>query len=84
MIKEQGSKIANLTSQYALKQIIDHILNNSSSCIDLLFTSQPNLVMGSGFHSLLHSNCHHQVIYGRFSLIIYYPPPMNIKSGIIK
>ena len=84
MIKEQGSKIANLTSQYALKQIIDHILNNSSSCIDLLFTSQPNLVMGSGFHSLLHSNCHHQVIYGRFSLKIYYPPPMNIKSGIIK
>ena len=36
------SKIPNLTSQYGLKQIINqpkYILNNSSSCIDLLFTS---------------------------------------------
>ena len=47
--RTEGSKIANLTSQYGLKQIINqptHILNNSSSCINLLFTSQPNLVMG--------------------------------------
>ena len=34
-ITTEGSKIANLTSQYGLKQIINqptHILNNSSSC----------------------------------------------------
>ena len=46
--------IANLTSQYGLKQITNqptHILNNLSSCIDLLFTSQANLVMESGVHS---------------------------------
>ena len=64
-------KITNLTSQYELKQIINqptHILNNSSSCIDLLFTSQPNLVMESGVHSSLYSNCHHQITYARFSL----------------
>ena len=74
----EGSKIANLTSQYGLKQIINqptHILNNSSSCIDLLFTSQANLVMESGVHSSLHSNCYHQIIYARFNLKIYYPPP---------
>ena len=71
----EGSKVANLSSQYGLKQIINqptHILNNSSSCIDLLFTSQPNLVMESGVHSSLHSNCHHQIIYGRFNIKIYY------------
>ena len=33
---------------------------DSSSCIDLIFTSQPNLVMKSGVHSSLHPNCHHQ------------------------
>ena len=74
----EGSKIANLTSQYGLKQIINqptHILNNSSSCIDLLFTSQPNLVMESGVHSSLHSNCHHQITYARFNLKIFYPSP---------
>ena len=46
-----------------------------SSCIDLIFASQPNLVMGSGVHSSLHENCHHQIIYAKFNLKIYYPPP---------
>ena len=48
----EGSKIANLISQNELKQIKNqptHILNKSSSCIDLLFTSQPNLVMHQVF-----------------------------------
>ena len=70
----ESSKIAHSTSQCGLKQIINpptHILNNSSSCIHLLFTSQPNLVMESGDHS----NYHHQIIYARFNLKIYYPPP---------
>ena len=74
----EGSKVANLSSQYGLKQIINqpiHILNNSSSCIDLLFASQPNIVMESVVYSSLHSNCHHQVIYARFNLNIYYSPP---------
>ena len=74
----EGSKIANFTSQYGLKQIINqpaHIHNNLPSCIDFLFTLQPNLVMESSVHSSLHSNCHHQIIYARFNLKIYYPPP---------
>ena len=29
--------------------------------------------MESGIHSSLHSNCHHQIIYARFNLKIYYP-----------
>ena len=31
--------------------------------------------MESGVHSSLYSNCHHQIIYGRFNLKIYYPHP---------
>ena len=81
-ITTEDSKVANLTSQYGLKQIINqptHILNNSSSCNDLLFTSKPNLVMEL-VHSSLHSNYHHQIIYARFTT----HPPINVKSGIIK
>ena len=37
------------------------ILHNSSECIDLIFTSQPNLIIESGVHPSLHSNCHHQL-----------------------
>ena len=50
-------------------------MNNSFSCIDLIFTTQPNLVMESGVHSSLHANCHHQLPYVKFNLNVFYPPP---------
>ena len=31
--------------------------------------------MESGIHSLLHSNCHHQIVFAKFNLPIFYPPP---------
>ena len=62
---------------YEVKKLNDptHILENSSSCIDLIFTSQPNLVMNSGVNSSLHPNCHHQIIHAKFNLKIFYPLP---------
>ena len=74
----EGSKIEGITFQFGLKQLINeptYHTSNSSSCIDLIFASQPNLVMESGVHSSLHENCHHQIIYAKFNLKIYYPPP---------
>ena len=53
----EGNKIEHLTSQFGLSQLINeptHILGSSSSCIDLIFTSQPNLVIESGVHPSLH------------------------------
>ena len=61
----QGNVLEDITSQFGLQQIIKeptHILDNSSSCIDLIFTSQPNLIIESGVYLSLHPNCHHQVI----------------------
>ena len=74
----EGSKIDFLTSSFGFHQIINkptHILNNSSSCNNLIFTTQPNLVMDSGVHSSLHANCHHQLPYVKFNLNVFYPPP---------
>ena len=45
-----------------------HILYLSSSCTDLIFTLQPNLVMESEIHSHLHLNYHHQIIFAKFDL----------------
>ena len=73
-----GSKIDFLTSQFGLFQIIkepNHILENSSSCIDLIFTTRPNMVLEFGAHHSLHQNCHHQIIFAKFNLKVYYPPP---------
>ena len=52
-----------------------HILNDSSSYIDLIFTFQLNLVMESGVHSSLYQNCHHQLKYAEINLKVFYPPP---------
>ena len=74
----EGSKIDGITSTFGLQQMINeptHIIGDSSACIDLIFTSQPNLVMESGVHSSLHPNCLHQITYAKFNLKIYYPPP---------
>ena len=65
-------------TQYGLTQIIHeptHLRDCSSSCIDLIFTSQNNLVTNSGVPFSLHSNCHHQIIFPKFNLKIYFPPP---------
>ena len=74
----EGSQIDSLATTYGLQQLISdptHILPNSSTCIDLIFTDQPNLVVGSGVHPSLHINCHHQITFCNFNLIIGYPPP---------
>ena len=58
----EGNAVDNITKQYGLGQVIKeaaHILDNYSTCIDLIFTSQPNLIIEFGIHLSLHTNCHH-------------------------
>ena len=50
-----------------------HILKNSLSCTDLIFTNQPNLIIDSGVHPSLHLICHHYVMYAKLNLQIEYP-----------
>ena len=38
---------------------LTHLLPNSTSCIDLIFTNQLNLLVDCGIHPSLHPNCHH-------------------------
>ena len=74
----EGSQIEFLASQFVVSQVITeptHILGNSKSCIDLIFTLQPNMIMDSGVHPSLHSNFHHQIIYAKFDFKVFYHPP---------
>ena len=69
-----------------MKQVITeptHILENSSSCIDLIFSYQPNIITYSGVHPTLNSNCHHPIIDSKPNLKIEYPPPYT-RFGIAK
>ena len=65
----EGKPIENISSQFGLYQVINeptHILESSSSCIDLISTSQPNLITESSVHSSLYPNSHHQIIFAKF------------------
>ena len=65
----------NLFSQFSLSQVINeptHISQNFNSCIDLPFTNQQNFITDAEIHPSFHSNCHHQIIYGKFNLKIFY------------
>ena len=77
-IQSRRNEIENVTAQFGLQQIIKEptrISNTSSSCTDLIFTSQSNLITGSGVHSSLHPSCHHQIFFPKLNLHIVHPPP---------
>ena len=73
----EGLNLFSLMSSNGFSQLINKPTNTqtSSSCIDLIFTDQPNLSTNAGVHSTLHSNCHHQIVHSGFNLNIYYLPP---------
>ena len=61
-VTPQGAHVKALTSFYGLNQLIKnptHLLQNSVTCVDLVLTNQPHLVMESGVHNSLSSTCHH-------------------------
>ena len=74
----EGTQTESISSLYGISQLISestHILQSSSSWVDLIFTDQLNLVINSGIKQSLHENCHHQITYSKFNMQIIYPPP---------
>ena len=74
----EGLKLSSMSYSVGFTQLINeptYIQSSSSSCIDLIFTDQPNLSVNCGVHASFHPNCHDQIVYSRFNLDIYYPPP---------
>ena len=37
--------------------------------------SQPSMVIDSGVHASLHPHCHHQIIFAKFDLKVFFPSP---------
>ena len=74
----EGLKLLSLTSANGVSQLINeptHLKTSNSSCIDLIFTDQPNLSVNSGVHASLHPKCHYQIVHSSFNLNIPYPLP---------
>ena len=50
--------------------------NTSSSCINLIFTSNASLITGLGTEKSLYADsCHHSIIFGKMNLNVPLPPP---------
>ena len=74
----EGKLFEPVTSDLGLHQLISeltHLMGDSKSCIDLILTDQPNLVIESGVHPSLHEHCHHQNVYGKLSVSNIARPP---------
>ena len=73
----QGTELAELVAQYNLDQVIDgptHILPNSASCIDLIFTMETNFATELRVLPSLFLRNHHQLIFAKVSFTTFFPP----------
>ena len=76
-----GKELDTITSTAGYSQITDkptHLTTNSSSCIDLTFTSNPSIIASiivhSGIEKSLCSSCHHDLKYGKINFTVPLPP----------
>ena len=51
-----------------------HIINDKSSCIDLLFTTNSKFLCDVRVEKTIYNKCHHNIIYGSLNLNIPIPP----------
>ena len=73
-----GEKLDSLTSSAGYSQIIDeptHIVNNSTSCIDLIFCTNTNVISKRGVDVSIFERCHYNIIVGKTDIFVPLPPP---------
>ena len=79
----EGMEFENLFTSLGLSQIISEPTNfepnKNPSCIDLIATDQPNLILDCGTRVSLDTYCHHQIIYCKVNFKIPPPPPFEGK-----
>ena len=80
----EGVVIEDLFTSLGLHQLIceptNFETNKNPSCIDLVVTDQPNLVLRSGTRPSLDSFSHHQIIHCKVNFRI--PPPPSYKRKV--
>ena len=78
---DEGTHLENIFSELSLTQIIKeptHLRENCQpTCIDLIITDQPNLVLDSGVRPSLDPTCKHQITYCKINFSIPPPPPFT-------
>ena len=79
-----GTALQNSFNVHGLHQLVNqptYITDNSSSCIELIVTYQPNLFLECDIHPSLDSNCHHQINYAKLNVQCPPLPPIPDECG---
>ena len=74
----EDTRLEALTSLHGFHQLISeptHLPPTSTSCFDLNFTDQLNLVVDGGTHLSINPKCYHQIKYCKLNLNIKYQTP---------
>ena len=82
-----GCELDNITTSACYSQMIDkstHFINESSSCIDLIFSSNPSLTKNCGIEHSIYNKCHHNIIYGTLNFKVPLPPPYHCGIWVYK
>ena len=74
----EGMEIENLfTSLQIISKPTNFQPNKKPTCIDLIATDQPNIILDCGTRASLDTYCHHQIIYCKIYFRIPPPPPFE-------
>ena len=69
-----GQEIDCLTLSAGYKQMTDkptHVVNNSMSCIDLLFSTNQSTISIYGIDVSIFDKCHHNIIFDKINIRVY-------------
>ena len=79
-----GADMHKLFRHHNMSQLVNQPTYRNSSgaktCIDLLATDQPNLVLSNEIHPSLHNKCHHDVNFVKMNLKC--PPPPSYERRV--
>ena len=74
---DNSCALDTLASSAGYKQIINkpiRTVNNSSSCIYLIFCNNLNIISNYGVDLSIFEKCHHNIIFGNINIRIPLPP----------
>ena len=73
-----GLEIDNITTTTGYSQLINkptHFINGTSSCIDLILSSNVSFIRNYGIEQSIYEKCHHNITYGTLDFNVTLPPP---------
>ena len=72
-----GLEIDNITTTAGYSQLINkptHFINGTSSCVDLIFSSNVSFIRNYGIEQSIYEKCHHNITYGTLDFSVPAPP----------